>query len=262
MACTLVATPVALMTFGTASATRAIAPARAGLAARPPWPKRSCGFTLIELLVAISVMSLLAVLSWRGLDGMARAQTQTSLRADQVLTLQAGLAQWKIDLDALTHTPQVNPLDWDGRVLRLTRHTAVPGEGLMVVAWMRRANDAGQWLRWQSPVLRTSGGWADAWRNAGAWAQSAETENPMGEVSVTPLEDWQIFYFRGNAWTNPMSSASQQPAATPTLPAPQIVPPTVIPDGIRLVLTLPASQAISGKLTVDWVSPILSGDKS
>ncbi len=223
--------------------------------------KQSCGFTLIELLVAISVMSLLAVLSWRGLDGMARAQAQTSLRADQVLTLQAGLAQWKIDLDALTHTPQVNPLDWDGRVLRLTRRTAAPGDGLIVVAWMRRAEGAGQWLRWQSPVLRTSAGWADAWRRAGAWAQSAITTSPTPEVSVTPLDDWQIFYFRGNAWTNPLSSAGQLTAGTPAVAAPQNVSLTTVPDGIRLVLMLPASQAISGKLAVDWVSPTLSGDK-
>ena len=129
----------------------------------------SRGFTLIELLVAISVMSLLVVLSWRGLDAMARAQTQTSLRADQVLTLQAGLAQWKIDLDSLASTQQVNPLDWDGRVLRLTRRTATPGDGLMVVAWMRRTDGASHWLRWQSQALRTSGGWTDAWRRAGAW---------------------------------------------------------------------------------------------
>ena len=59
------------------------------------------GFTLIELLVAISVMALLAILSWRGLDGMVRAQTQTQQRADELLTLQAGLAQWAVDLDAV-----------------------------------------------------------------------------------------------------------------------------------------------------------------
>lgn len=257
MTCTCVATPTALMTSGK----RGAASAGVSLAGRGRQQNQSGGFTLIELLVAISVMSLLAVLSWRGLDGMARAQAQTSLRADQVLTLQAGLAQWKIDLDALTHTPQVNPLDWDGRVLRLTRRTAVPGDGLMVVAWMRRADDAGQWLRWQSPVLRTSGGWTDAWSRAGAWAQSAITRDPTPEVSITPLEDWQIFYFRGNAWTNPMSSASQQSGGAPALATAQNVSLPVIPDGIRLVLVLPASQAISGKLTVDWVSPILSGDK-
>lgn len=258
MACTHVATPSCLLISGKWNATTTgVNSARlrrqTGL---------SRGFTLIELLVAISVMSLLAVLSWRGLDAMARAQAQTSLRADQVLTLQAGLTQWKIDLDSLAPTQQVNPLDWDGRVLRLTRRTAVPGDGLMVVAWMRRAEGSGQWLRWQSPILRTSAGWTEAWSSAGAWAQSAMTEETAGEVSITPLEDWQIFYFRGNAWTNPMSSASQQRAGTPTLPALQISSMTVIPDGIRLVLMLPASQAISGKLTVDWINPILNGDRS
>ena len=45
------------------------------------------GFTLIELLVAIAVMALVAILSWRGLDGMVRAQTTTQQRADEVLSL-------------------------------------------------------------------------------------------------------------------------------------------------------------------------------
>lgn len=258
MACTFDATQPARMVFSK----QLDAWAGAGVAVRSQRSVLPRGFTLIELLVAISVMSLLAVLSWRGLDGMARAQAQTSLRADQVLTLQAGLAQWKIDLDALALTPHVNPLDWDGSVLRLTRRTTTPGHGLMVVAWMRRNDGGGQWLRWQSPILRTSGGWTDAWRRAGAWAQSARTEDPTSEVNITPLEEWQIFFFRGNAWSNPMSSAGQQPAGSPAVPAPQTVSQAVIPDGIRLVLLLPASQAISGKLTVDWVSPILSRDKS
>ena len=40
------------------------------------------GFTLIELLVAISVMALIAILSWRGIDGMVRTQEATRQRAD------------------------------------------------------------------------------------------------------------------------------------------------------------------------------------
>lgn len=32
------------------------------------------GFTLIELLVAITVMAIVAVLGWRGLDGIVRAR--------------------------------------------------------------------------------------------------------------------------------------------------------------------------------------------
>ena len=222
---------------------------------------RHRGFTLIELLVAITIMALLAVLSWRGLDGMVRAQAQTSQRADEVLTLQAGLAQWKVDLDALTQTPNVNSLDWDGRVLRLTRRTAAAGDGLLVVAWTRRMDAGGQWLRWQSPVLRTVGSWNEAWSRATYWAQNASIEDRAREVRVTPLEDWQIFYFRSNAWTNPLSSSNGSPEAA-TVAAAAAVGSSPVPDGVRLVLTLPPSQAISGKLTLDWVRPTLGGDKS
>ena len=243
-------------------------------------PKRPGGFTLIELLVAITIMALLAVLSWRGLDGMARAQSQTSQRADEILTLQAGLAQWKVDLDSLTQTAQVDNLDWDGRVLRLTRRTALAGDGLQVVAWTRRNDAGGQWLRWQSPVLRTASAWSDAWNRASVWAQSPVADDRTREVMVVPLQDWQIFYHRGGAWSNPLSSEGASVALTPAPPPPTVPTGTtatapvtaaapafpgaqsVLPDGIRLVLTFASGQPIAGKLTVDWVRPTLGGDKS
>ena len=53
------------------------------------------GFTLIELLVAIAVMALMAMLSWRGLEGMSRAQSQLQIHADDALALQVGLSQWR-----------------------------------------------------------------------------------------------------------------------------------------------------------------------
>ncbi len=229
---------------------------------------RQNGFTLIELLVAITIMALMAVLSWRGLDGMTRAQTQTSQRADEVLTLQAGLAQWKFDLDSLTQTPQVTSLDWDGRVLRLTRRTVPASDGLVVVAWTRRNDGGGQWLRWQSPPVRNLAGWTDAWMQATRWAQNASTIDRALEVAVVPLEDWQIFYFRSDAWTNPLSSEGSRAVAAPAVPAsgaagvPVAAAQTAVPEGIRLVLTLPARQATGGKITLDWVRPTLGGDKS
>lgn len=212
---------------------------------------RARGFTLIELLVAISVMALLAVLSWRGLDGMARAQVQTRQRADELLALQAGLTQWKTDLDALAPATGLSALDWDGRVLRLTRRGSSLGEGLRVVAWTRRA-DAGAWLRWQSPALRSWGEWRQAWAAAQLWAQDTRREDRQGEVSVLPLADWQIFYFRDDAWSHPLSSEGTPAAAARS----------ALPDGIRLVLTLPPGQAIHGPLTLDWVRPTVGGGKS
>jgi len=222
------------------------------------------GFTLVELLVALFAMALLAILSWRGLDGMTRAQAQTEARADEVLTLQVGLSQWGADLDAVMQLPQTPALDWNGRVLRMTRHgTSSPSDGVLVVAWTRRiVNGQGTWLRWQSPQVTTRGDLEAQWQRADLWSQNPGDDERRGEVAVTPLEDWQIFYFRENAWTNPQSSdASGRPIAPPqTLPGVLAVP--VLPDGVRLVLTLPPGQAITGTLTRDWVRPTLAANKS
>ena len=58
------------------------------------------GFTLIELMVALFAMALLAVMSWRGLDGMSRAQAQTEARSSEVLTLQVGSLEETIQVTA------------------------------------------------------------------------------------------------------------------------------------------------------------------
>ena len=55
-------------------------------------PSKAHGFTLIEVLVAISVMALMSLMAWRGIDGMLRSQSGMQQRADDIRTLQAGLA--------------------------------------------------------------------------------------------------------------------------------------------------------------------------
>jgi general secretion pathway protein J len=219
------------------------------------------GFTLVELLVALFAMALLAIMSWRGLDGMTRAQAQTEARADEALTLQVGLAQWAADLDALIQLPQATAIEWNGRVLRLTRRsTATETDGVLVVGWTRRTvNGVGTWLRWQSPPVTTRGELDTAWQQADIWSQNPGEEQVRREVAVVPLDEWQIFFFREDAWTNPLSSDIKG-AGTPV---PGAAPATVpaIPDGVRLVLTLPPGQAISGTLTRDWVRPTVGGGK-
>jgi len=217
------------------------------------------GFTLIELLVALAAMALMAGLSWRGLDGMVRAQSQISQRADAVLTLQAGLGQWAADLDALVQLPQTPTLDWDGRGLRIVRRSSVrPGDGLLVVAWSRRNVDGtDQWLRWQSAPQFSRGELNAAWSRAAQWAQNPGDAEKQGEVRITPLAQWQLFYYRSNAWTNPLSSGNAAPTATGR-GQPQ-ADSVALPDGVRLILTLPAGQAINGVIVRDWVRPALSG---
>ena len=217
------------------------------------------GFTLVELLVALVALALLAVMSWRGLDGMARAQAQTEARADEALTLQVGLAQWAADLDALVELPQTTTIEWNGRVLRMTRRsTSAATDGLLVVGWTRRVvNGTGTWLRWQSPQVVTRGELDAAWQQADIWAENPGDAQTRHEVAVVPLDEWQLFFFREDAWTNPLSSdiSGTPPAGTPATGRTALV----IPDGVRLVLTLPPGTSINGTLTRDWVRPTLGG---
>ena len=229
--------------------------------------RRARGFTLIELLVALFALALLAALSWRGLDGMMRARTQTEARADEVLALQTGLAQWAADLDAIEEFPGTTALDWNGRVLRLTRQASGAGtDGALVVAWTRRE---GQWRRWQSPPVASRGDLEAAWVLADQWSQTASESMPRQEVAVLPLEEWQIFYYRSDAWTNPLSSSATQSSTTgvgvafgAAAGASGQPAASTLPDGVRLVLQLPAGRAIGGRLVRDWVRPTLGGGKS
>jgi general secretion pathway protein J len=226
---------------------------------------RAKGFTLIELLVAISLMALMTVMSWRGLDGIGHAQTQLQQNSDDVLALQTTLAQWGADLDAMTEQPDTPSLDWDGRALRILRRTsAVPGEGLRVVAWAQRSvGGKGQWLRWQSPPLLTRVALSLAWQKAQLWAQTPSDEDRLREVRTVAVDQWQIYYYRGNAWSNPLSSSGTPDVSTSVGQGavPGSVGTTAVPDGVRLVLTLSPGQTISGALTRDWVRGFIGGGK-
>jgi general secretion pathway protein J len=211
------------------------------------------GFTLVELLVSLFALALLAGLSWRGLDGMMRARDQTQLRADEILTLQTGLAQWGADLDAITALPPSPSIEWNGRVLRLTRRSSLaPADGARVVAWTQRQ---GQWLRWESQPLQMHSELEAAWLDADLWSRNPSDAMRRQEVAIGPLEDWQIFFFRENAWSNPLSTSAGAAATATAAPA---TASGGLPDGLRLVLQLPTGRAISGRLQRDWMRPTLT----
>jgi general secretion pathway protein J len=217
--------------------------------------KAIAGFTLIEVLVASAILALMALISWRGLEGMSKAQEALQTRSDANQTWQVGLAQWRADLDNMVSLPNIPALDWDGRVLRITRqHSQDPQAGMQVVAWTL---GNGQWTRWQSAPLTQRDVWAQAWNQAQIWGESAgqPLPNNANEVVIHAIRSWQIYYHRDGAWSNPLSSAGNNSALNPMNIS------AALPEGIRLVIDLAESAQVQGKLTLDWVRPTFTVNK-
>jgi general secretion pathway protein J len=226
------------------------------------------GFTLIELLMAITLMSVLAGLSWRGLDSLMRSRDITQTQVDKTAVLQTVLAQWQADLNAVQPVAGITDagVQWDGRTLRITRRATAwradgADAGLWVVAWTLRGS---QWLRWQSAPLQTRAALQQAWANAERWGQNPSSDDAAFETNLIPLDAWQLTYFRGNAWTNPLSSAGSTDTSSTTggnTPS-NTTSQGALPDAIRLQIDLPASTGVRGHITLDWVRPNFSNTKT
>jgi len=197
----------------------------------------TAGFTLIEVLVALAIMAVLAGLAWRGLDGMLRARESTQAAVEKTARLNTILAQWEQDLQALHDSGAVPALTFDGQTLRLTR---TGGDGVVLVAWALRGE---RWQRWTSQPVTNVPALQEAWLRS----QQLLGNEPQQVLLLTGVSEWQIYFYRGNSWSNPQSTGNIVAAAPPAAPASPasgatpVVPATAreqLPDGVRLVVTI------------------------
>jgi general secretion pathway protein J len=214
----------------------------------------AAGLTLIELLVGLSMLALLSVMSWRGLDGMLRSQERLRERGQALASLQTALAQWTLDLDRAAESPYLNALAWDGLQLRIVRRAA-DDEALVVVAWGLRPaglNDgvnvgfnAGStqatgtlvWRRWQSVPVRDRAALLKAWGEA---VQGLDDANAA--VTLVSAETWALQMHQGADWARPPLVGPGSPLLEPA-------------TAVRLRLQLPASSGLQGALQLDWANP-------
>jgi general secretion pathway protein J len=218
------------------------------------------GFTLVEVLVALLVMAVMATMAWQGVDGIVRAKSASEGQVDRVLRLNTVLAQWEQDLAAVEDTDVVPALTFDGSALRLTRR----GEaGIQLVVW---ALHDGVLTRWLGPSVRSTRELQEAWlRSQQLSGNEAQQLRAQGGVL-----QWQVYFFRGNAWSNAQSSADvatnvriPPPAGeadgtagsaggtpgTPGAAAP--VTRALLPSGVRVVLAFAEGSGFAGTLTRD-----------
>ena len=66
------------------------------------------GFTLVELLVAISILAIVAVLGWRGLDSIVRARSSLTTQMEVTRGMQLAFAQLQSDCEHITHPDVLN----------------------------------------------------------------------------------------------------------------------------------------------------------
>ncbi len=185
------------------------------------------GFTLVEVLVALSIMAVVAMLTWRGIDGMSRSREMSQEATDRSLRLGTVMAQWERDLQAVQPGLGVPALGFDGASLRLLREAE---GGIQIVCWTLRN---GSLRRWAAPITTRAADIEEQWlRSQQLLGDEPGTLEMLPEVSA-----WQVYFYRGNGWSNAQSTGDQ---GTPPPQNQQAV--EALPSGVRLQITLPPGQ--------------------
>jgi general secretion pathway protein J len=121
-----------------------------------PQQDQQSGFTLIELLVAITILAFIAVMSWRGLDGIIRSRQALTAQMDQTRGAQLAFAQLQNDLEQLSDRNQIGErprLVADDYSMVFVRNVLAEGEPSRVQAVSYRIRD-GVLIRKESLATR------------------------------------------------------------------------------------------------------------
>lgn len=207
------------------------------MSARPRADQR--GFTLVEVLVALLALAILSTFAWFGLEGVVRARDDSRAAVDRTARLATVITQWEQDLQAVIDTGAAPALAFDGQTVRLTRRV---DDGVALVAWSLRN---GRWQRWVGPATVRSAALQQSW-----FASQQQLGNEAGQLTLAEgVEGWDVYFFRGNEWSNAQSTGNLVAAPGAAAGAGPGAPPTLreeLPQAVRLVVRLPG-----GRLTRD-----------
>jgi general secretion pathway protein J len=198
--------------------------------------------------VALVVMSILAGLSWKAVDGMVRTRESVEAHSRRLVSIGTAMAQWELDLQELLTEGPVPAVHFDGARLRLTRRTP---QGVQLVVWSLRQ---GVWQRWAAPPTTLELQLTQTWAQV---PQMLGTE--PGHITLAEgVTGWQLYFFRGNAWSNAQSAADLVSSGVAASQGQQAGRPAPnrerLPQGVRMVMTLEGESG-TGTITRDVLVP-------
>ena len=207
---------------------------------------RQRAFTLIELLVAVSILAIVAVLGWRGLDGIVRARVALTEQLETARGMQLALAQMQSDCEHLVKPGSVQgrPFLLSGTDrLTLVRNVFVENEPTVFQVVAYRV--AGGVL-----TRRESLGTRDLTQLDVVWmATISDTDSNVPVALQNGVTAMQVMNWENNGWRlaaqsggqNQQGQQQQQPAGQPPLPVNPAL--ALAPTGLQVVMQVAALPA-------------------
>jgi len=173
------------------------------------------GFTLLELLVAISVLSVVSVIAWRGLDSLVTTRERLEPEVDETRAMLVAFGQMERDLSqvanpdflGLASSPlNVRPVDGAMMIEVARVAVSVPDRATEVQTVYYRVVD-GTLVRQSTPPLPYF---------QPSSSEAIENARLIGNVRSMDVRVWRT----GVGWVPAGESAER--AATPGAPAPTV----------------------------------------
>ncbi|TWI63092.1 general secretion pathway protein J [Pseudoduganella lurida] len=168
------------------------------------------GFTLVELLVAITVLAIVAVLGWRGLDSIVRSRVMLTAQMEHTRGIQLAFAQMQNDLEQMAGADLVGTRQYlaaDNARLLFVRTVAAENAATQLVVVSYRVRD-GVLTRRESPGTR------DLAQLQALWQVAMSDGDPVPGVALQRgVAGMTVRVWRDGAW-QPAGSGTSSTTST------------------------------------------------